>query len=118
MVGVYQQNPGSVHVRFGRSMEAYEEAVFVGNLEAASNALRVAQTQMEPWMTPKEILDYEAMPGYAVGDKRSREKVLDDMEKRRRVLLEVSRKPGVYAKAKEEWGDASTLEDPIPEATA
>lgn len=99
-------------------MAAYEANVLRGELEAASNALRLARTTMGIYMTAAEKAHYEALPGYAVGDNRSSSQVLTDMEERREYLLRIGRKHGVGATPEEEIGDSSTLEIPIPDEAA
>lgn len=115
MVVAKAYNPGSVHVRLGEANSAYDQAAFSGNLEVAANALRTIRTYVGVFMTITQQADYEKIRGYAVGDEREPHQVFDDMENRREFLLRIARKHGIYAKAEEEWGDGSSLEEEIPD---
>lgn len=116
MQHVRQLHQGNVATRFGRSLEAYAEAVYVGDLEAASNALIIARGDISVFMTEPQKADYRKLPGYAEGDSRNRAQVLTDMEEQRAFLLRIARKANVYAKEAEEDGDGSSLDQEIPEA--
>ena len=109
-------NPGSVHVRLGEANSAYDAAAWAGHLAQAANALRTIRTYVGVFMTITQQADYEKIRGYAEGDEREDYQVFDDMENRREFLLRIARTHGIYAKAEEEWGDASTLDEEIPDA--
>lgn len=108
-------NPGSVHVRLGEANAAYDAAFGAANLEVAANYLRMMRTYVGVFMTVTEAGIYSIMPGYATGDHREQWQVADDMEYRREYLLKIARLHGIYARAPEEYGDGSALEEEIPD---
>jgi len=109
-------SPASIQIRLGDSLGGYAQAVKLGDLEAASNCLELARGDVDPLFTEKERQAYAQLPGYAIGDPRSRAQVLRDMEAQRRFILRVASDHGIYTRAPEEVGDAASLDDPIPEA--
>lgn len=109
-------NPGSVHVRLGEANAAYDRCFGAGDLAGAANYLRIMRTYVGVFMKLTQQAEYETIRGYDVGDERQEHEVANDMENRREFLLRIARLHGIYAKAEEEWGDASTLEEEIPDA--
>lgn len=113
-------NPGNVNVRLGAVIAAYEEAFAGGDLEKASNCLRLAKGHLAHYMTPAMKEEYDALPGYAAHecpgrkechnpDHRSRTQVSEDMELKREFLLALAVERNVWARGEPEEGDASTL---------
>jgi hypothetical protein len=113
-------NPGNVNVRLGAVISDYEAAFAAGDLERASNCLRLAKGHLAHYMTQPQKVEYDAMPGYAAHkcpgpkqcqstDHRSRSQVAEDMEVKREYLLEIAVEKNVWARGEPEEGDASTL---------
>lgn len=101
-------NPGSIQVRLGAALAAWEVAE---TLEKKAMALQDCADYVSVYMDAKEWKRYEAMPGYALGDDRTEFQVLMDMCARKRFLLAIGRRHGVFARAPEmELGDASSLD--------
>lgn len=105
-------NPGSIQVRLGAALMNMEEANKAANLEVAANCLQDVADYVSVYMEPKEWKTYTAMPGFAYGDKRTAVEIYGDLSARRRYLLAIARRHGVFARAPElELGDASSLDE-------
>lgn len=105
-------NPGSIQVRLGAALQNMEEANKAANLEIAANCLQDVADYVSVYMTGPEWKKYESMPGFAYGDTRSQSEIYGDLSARRRYLLNIARRHGVFARAPElELGDASSLDE-------
>lgn len=102
-------NPGNVNVRLGAVMADYEQAFSHGDLPKAANCLRLIKGHLAHYMTARQKQEYDALPGYATGDHRTKNQVAEDMETRREYLLQIAVERNVWARGEPEEGDASTL---------
>lgn len=108
-----QLNPGNIHARLGAVLAMREQAIYIKDLEATADCQDEIADYLSVYMEKDEWEDYEAMPGFAYGDGRSRQQVMRDLRARLRYLFKCAKAHNVFSRHEVEQGDASDLDDII-----
>lgn len=104
-------NPGNINVRLGSVLQKIEDALAVGDLATASNLMDLAADYLSVYMAKGEWETYDAMPGLTYGDSRTHAEVHRALGARRRYLLAIARRAGVFARAADPvTGDSDYLD--------
>lgn len=106
-------NPGNINVRLGHVLQLEEEAWARGDMETASNMQAIEADYLSIYMDQDEVDEFDAMPGMRHIPEEDVSAVAKDLSLRRRFLLSIARRHGVFARAPELMeGDASILDEP------
>lgn len=98
-------------MRLGKTLELLEEAVAASNLVQAANLIDLCSTYVGVYLKKDKRDEYEGLPGFSYGDKRTHGQVFKDLRGRLAWILDTAAANKCFAYLDGEVGDASALDE-------